>query len=218
MLRQGYSHSYVNHIIFAFQHWFAWQGAPIKIKALPRNKTIPKYLTKEEASKLLASCIDPRDRAIVALLLYGGLRANEVCKLTLEDVDLDRRLIRIRDPKNDVEDYVVISERCTEILRAYMSSRNGIRDNRLFHGKNGCALTYNCIRQMLRRRSKEGGIKRVTAHMLRHTLGTQLVANGCDVSFVQKQLRHRNISTTMIYVHINKEMLKKAYDKYVPEF
>lgn len=116
MLRKGYSRSYVNHIIFAFQHWFAWQGAPVKIKAIPRNKTIPRYLTTEEASKLFASCRDPRDKAIVALLLYGGLRANEVCKCNISEgtptPPTFRRLhLRTREAMQEAEAKMFLSQR-----------------------------------------------------------------------------------------------------------
>jgi len=65
---------------------------------------------------------------------------------------------------------------------------------------------------------KAGLRKDVTTHVLRHTLATNLLLNGTDVTLVQKQLRHRDIKSTMIYLHITTEKQKELYDRFSPKF
>ncbi len=217
LIKAGYSASHINQVMYGLQHYLEMRGRKIKIRRIPPVRRMPRVLSAGEVDRLLNSTGDVRDRAIMSLLFFGGLRSRELRKLRVGDVDLEKRLVRIRDSKNRIEDYVVISGGCAGDLRAWLRMRDE-RGPYLFNGKDGM-LSYGAVRKAVKRAAKKAGLEgKVTPHVLRHALASLLVANGCDVSFVQKQLRHRSISITMIYVHINKELLKKEYDRYVPWF
>ncbi len=211
----NYSASYINNVLKTFRHWFRYRGTKVKFKYLPAAEPIPNFLTLEQSRALLKSALNPMDRAILSVLLYAGLRASELCKLKVKDIDLEQRLITVRKPKNRRDDIAVISDKSAAILSQWLRIHNGQTEH-LFYTANG-DLSYDALHYRFEKYSKRLGFK-VHPHMLRHTLGTQLIANGLDVTFVQKQLRHKNIKSTMIYVHLNKDMLRKAYDEHVPKF
>jgi len=75
------------------------------------------------------------------------------------------------------------------------------------------------VSRIVKKYARKAGLKKeVTAHTLRHTLATNLLLNGADVTLVQKQLRHRDIKSTMIYLHITTEKQKELYDRFSPKF
>ena len=143
-----------------------------------------------------------------------------MCDLKTSDINLDKRNILVRSGKGDRDRVVMISRECGEILQEYIKKYKKAYDDYLFRNvANNNKITRERVTKILKKLAKEVGIeKRVFPHLLRHSLATNLLANGCDIYHIQQQLGHSDIRTTMIYVHSNTKMLKEQYDEHCPKY
>jgi integrase/recombinase XerD len=181
-----------------------------------RSSHLPNYLNDEEAHRLLQSAEDDaRDRAILHVLGYGGLRVGELCRLEIEDLDLGHSLLRVRGGKGDKDRVVVFEETTQRALEAWLGERSqkALGTPRLF------PVSTSTVERMVRTRAERAGIsKRVTPHTLRHTLATSLLKRGLDLRFIQKQLGHASVATTQIYTHVDTGALQDAYGRAHPTY
>ncbi len=181
-----------------------------------RASKLPNFLTEDEAHALLASAVDDaRDCALLHVLGYGGLRVGEVCRLSVEDLDLDQGLLRVRAGKGDKDRMVVVEASTCNALRTWLAVRSerSVGDTRVF------PMCRESVQRMVRERAREAGIaKKVTPHTLRHTLATTLLKKGLDLRFIQKQLGHASVATTQIYTHVDTGALQEAYQRSKPTY
>lgn len=179
------------------------------------RKSLPKYLTMEQAAKLLRSVSGPnerRDYAILMLFLNCGIRRSELVGLNLSDVYEDR--IRVVG-KGNKERFVYFGTPCRKAIDAYMSERNKkvLTDNRaLFGSRNGNRISVTAVHRLVEKALKQAGLDytQFSAHKLRHTAATMMLSGGVDVKTVQEVLGHENLNTTQIYTHIENTELKIA--------
>jgi integrase/recombinase XerD len=181
-----------------------------------RPERLPRFLSEEETHRLFEAAHEsPRDNAILHVLAFGGLRVSEVCHIQLEDLELDRNLLHVRSGKGDKDREVVIEDRTRGALDRYLAERTlaGIGSSRLF------AVEPVTVERMVRRAAQRAQIgRKVTPHMLRHTLATALLSRGCDIRYIQKLLGHASVATTQIYTHVDTQALRDAYQKAKPEY
>ncbi len=218
MRSNGNSASSRFNTLTALQHWFGFNGNEVRFKKPKRQKKSPTYLTESEARRLLEACENAKEEAIISMLLYSGLRVSELCALDRTDIDFDDKLIHVRKGKGNTDEYVAVDSEALECARTLLTER---RDSKpfLFANRRGSRYTRKGIALIVKAVAERAGIgKHVTPHVLRHTLATNLLKNGCSLPFIQQQLRHRQIETTMVYLHSDKEMLKSAYEKHRPRF
>lgn len=213
----GRSPARLGNIIKMFRHWCEYSETETpKLKA-PRdhNKRIV-YLTELEAARLLEACQDMRDYALLCVMLYGGLRRREAAMLRWEDVDLGQRLITVHGSKTHHTADVPISPKAVLALGQW---KVRCSDEYVFPSRKGRAMNPDRIGRIVKKYARKAGLKKdVTAHTLRHTLATNLLLNGADVTLVQKQLRHRDIKSTLVYLHITTEKQKELYDRFSPRY
>ena len=220
MLKRKLSPARLGNIIKMFKHYCAWADKGLPDVKAPRDtgKRIV-FLTEMEATMMLHKCINYRDYAILCLLLYGGLRRSEVVNLKLHDLDLENRIITVRTTKTHIEAESIISKKVVGALKDWLKRRPEVTHDYVFTSRNGGKIGPDRITRLVKEYANKAGIKKnVTAHVLRHTLATNLLTNGADISFVQKQLRHRNIQSTLVYLHITTEKQKEMYDRFCPSF
>jgi integrase/recombinase XerD len=181
-----------------------------------RAAKLPNFLNEDETHRLLESARgQPRLSAMLHLLCYGGLRVGELCRLELQDLDLDRGLVKVRKGKGDKDRILVIDDTTVTSLREWISVRGaaGIRPESVF------GLSSGTVERLVRRAAKDAGIQRkVTPHTLRHTLATTLLRHGLDIRYIQKQLGHASVATTEIYTHVDTEALQEAYKAAKPKY
>ncbi|HTT35133.1 MAG TPA: site-specific tyrosine recombinase/integron integrase [Thermoplasmata archaeon] len=186
------------------------------LEAPRRPERLPHYLSEEEMHRLFEAVRPvPRDSAIVHVLAFGGLRVGELCHLALEDLEFDRNLLHVRSGKGDKDREVVIEERTRAALDRYLTERTlaGEGSTRLF------PVGPVTVERMVRRAAQAAGIpRRVTPHMLRHTLATALLSRGCDIRYIQKLLGHASVATTQIYTHVDTQALRDAYTRAKPQY
>ena len=179
------------------------------------RKSLPKYLTLEQSSRLLQAVSgqnQARDYAILMLFLNCGIRRSELVGLNISDVYEDR--IRVVG-KGNKERIVYFGASCRKAIDAYLSERAKVilSDNRaLFGSRNGNRISVDAVHALVKKAFLKAGLDatQFSAHKLRHTAATMMLSGGVDVKTVQEVLGHENLNTTQIYTHIENTELKIA--------
>ena len=191
-------------------------GVADQLEPPRRPERLPRYLSEEEMHRLLAVVEgSPRDSAIVHVLAFAGLRVSEVCHLELEDVEFERNILHVRSGKGDKDREVILEDRSRAAIDRYLAARGAgaAPDRRLF------PVGPVTVERIVRRAAAAAQIpRRVTPHMLRHTLATALLSRGCDIRYIQKLLGHASVATTQIYTHVDTTALRTAYQRAKPEY
>jgi integrase/recombinase XerC len=193
-----------------------------KIKRPKFEKKLPHFFSEEEMAKLLSipdqtSIYGIRNRAILELLYSSGLRISELAGIQLNDLDLRRKLVRVGG-KGNKERIVPVGEQAAQAVRDYLAVRDRLAGqdspNRLFLTKSGKEFDGKqldiILKGYIRLVAQQKGY---SAHTLRHSFATHLMARGADIRAIQEMLGHANLSTTEIYTHVTLEDIKAAYRK-----
>lgn len=215
----------------ALYHWIERRqgriegGSPFQYLQEPkRPDTLPKAITFPEFTLLLHSIkgehwADHRDRLIIKMLYYTGMRASELLSLRVEDIQLELRRLHVMRWKTSKEEYIPISRSLLLELAAWLGEqRPTVNHGALWPSvktprTSGEALVYNGLKQMLRRRCKQAGIKVYRPHAFRHGCAVHIVQRGGDISLVKELLGHRDLMTTQVYLRFDLSQLTSAYDK-----
>ena len=185
---------------------------------------LPKYLTKEEAARLLAApntaeYEDIRDRAMLELLYASGLRVTELVSLKMESANLQDGWVRVLG-KGNKERMVPVHARALAAVRVYIAERERRFKNppaELFLGRTGKKISRIQFWRRLSELGTRAGIKQhLHPHLLRHTFATHLLQGGADLRSVQEMLGHADLATTQIYTHLDASALKAAHAKHHP--
>lgn len=161
-----------------------------------------------------------RDIAIVETFFATGARVYEVANIELRNINLESGVICFMG-KGGKERIIQIAEKSVlNILRRYYNeNQKSIQKcGYFFVNQRGSRYTEQSIREMLKKNTKQAGIKRnITPHMFRHSFATYLIEEGVDVSCVQQILGHSSIRTTQIYIHLaaqkQADILKKLHPR-----
>lgn len=173
----------------------------------------PTYLRDHERDRLLALIEAPRDHAIVALLVYAGLRLNELCMLDRSDVDFPERTILVRFAKRGKWRQLRLHPAAELALRGYLKTRSDELAP-LFLSKRRRRIARRTVEGMLDRYTPGlATSKRITPHCLRHTFATALLRRCRDLRIVQRALGHASITTTTIYTQLEDDEMFGAIDQ-----
>ena len=171
------------------------------------RKSLPRYLTLDQSAALLQAVSgqnEKRDYAILMLFLNCGIRRSELVGLNLTDVYEDR--IRVVG-KGNKERIVYMGSSCRRAIDRYLEERNNIvlTDNQaLFGSRDKNRISVSAVHRLVKKHLLESGLdaSQFSAHKLRHTAATLMLANGVDLKTLQEVLGHENLNTTQIYTHI----------------
>jgi site-specific recombinase XerD len=180
-------------------------------RGLPLPKVahkLPTCLTEQQAKRLLEAAHTPWHRAMVALLLFAGLRRSEVMGINLEDLELPSGLTGngqlLVHGKGAKQRVVPLTAVVVHSLKEYIACRPQTESAQLFVSRiGGHPIAGRIANRMLSRVLKEAGLEGegFTPHKLRHTFATHLIRNGVDVRTVQELLGHSDLATTARYLH-----------------
>lgn len=219
LMLAGYDAEYVRNVVLSFRNYGEWLGVDLAVKPPPKPKPrVPKFLTEEEVQAFMFVVDSVRDRALFSFLAYSGLRCQELCNLHRENVNFEKGAVLVQEGKGGNSSEVPVAPAALEALSEYLRLR---KDEAawLFPGPHGEKLSTNRVRVLARRYGRKAGIpKTVSPHMFRHALATNLLAKGCPLPFVQRQLRHSRIETTLIYLHLSDKNLRDNYARFVPSY
>lgn len=181
-----------------------------------QQRRLPESLEPTDVSAFLADLGTHRDRAMVLLMVFGGLRSAEVRALRLADVDQGRRKVRVIG-KGGKERTVPVDGAFFSELAAYLRTERepGLRTEQCFvvlKGPTaGQAVTEAGLRSIFRYHRASSGAARVRPHRLRHTYGTELAAAGIDLLALRDLMGHASPETTAAYVHLSNEHIAGEY-------
>jgi len=176
----------------------------------------PESLDAADVSAFVTDLGTHRDRAIVLLMVFGGLRAAEVRALRLADVDQGRRQVRVVG-KGGRERTVPVDRAFFSEVAAYLRVERpaGVRTAECFVVLRGAtagrAMTEAGMRSVFRYHRVTSGATRVRPHRLRHTYGTELAAAGIDLLVLRELMGHASPETTAGYVHLSNEHVAAEY-------
>jgi site-specific recombinase XerD len=203
---RGLSPATVNQALSAMDSLFRFLGlgaAIVRREELAR--AAPKALDLEQKRALLRAAEEStaRDRAIVALLLFTGLRLSEVAALRVADVRISARkgIVVVRSGKGDVYREVELNALLRGMLDEWITQRADVAaadEDRFFVAREGRALSARSIDLAVRRVAGRAGLE-LSAHVLRHTFVTDLVRAGNDLVLVAELAGHRRLETTRRY-------------------
>lgn len=175
------------------------------------------FLDFREVGRILGRAKSFRDRLLILIGLFSGLRVSELVCLTTDDVDLGRKTLRVLHGKGDKLRYVPIHDRLVEPLRLYLE---GHSRGWLFPSKRcaGQHLSARAMRHLLRTAGRKAGVKRqggqaVHPHALRRYFASRLIETGSDVVELQKLMGHADLSSAMAYLDAFPERLRGAIDR-----
>ena len=202
-----------------------------KVRRQARGGLSPdKYLTRSQQQKLLSyvkaqadlsrargSARGVIDELICLLLVYAGLRADELCNLKLRDLPVHhgKNCILIENGKGGVSRTIDIPEKLSKTIKRFCKvlAKGFNPEDYLFISSRGKPLCYMTLYQKIRRMGDRSGIGKLHPHMLRHTYATRLYGIEKDLLFVSDQLGHSNVSTTHIYAKTDSESRRKQVEK-----
>ncbi len=202
---------------------------PAALVATPKlPKRLPPHLTVDQAFQLLATPQGEtplllRDRAILELFYGSGIRVGELTGLSVDDLDLEQRLVRVMG-KGKRERIVPIGRPAADAVTAYLGVRamlGGASQGKrgpLFLNHRGGRLTPRSVERLLEKYLRQSGVgKAITPHGLRHSFATHLLQAGADLRVIQELLGHSKLTTTQRYTHVNLDQLMAVYDKAHPK-
>lgn len=190
----------------------------VDIVSPKKTHTVPRYLSLDEAYKMLDTVDGPyaaRDFCILLLLVTCGMRVSELVKLDLDDIRDDKLRLQGKGRK---ERFVYLNDACLNATTAYLRERATypiITDkNAMFISRNkGSRISVRRVQQIVEKALRKAGLagKGLSTHKLRHTAATLMYQSGAaNVLELKEILGHTSISTTELYTHVDDEQLRQA--------
>lgn len=201
---------------------------PMELIETPKiGRKLPDTLSLNEIDKLIAA-IDlskeegHRNKAIIETLYSCGLRVSELVSLKISDLFFDEGFIKVTG-KGNKQRFVPIAKSTQNLIELYQKSiRNHLQiykkdEDTLFLNRRGKQLTRAMIFTIIKNLAIEINLqKNISPHTLRHSFATHLLENGADLRSIQMLLGHESITTTEVYVHVDRRHLKNVLDAFHP--
>ncbi|WP_299527415.1 site-specific tyrosine recombinase XerD [uncultured Lutibacter sp.] len=197
------------------------------IEAPKIGRKLPDTLSLEEID-LLISAIDlsepqgERNRTILETLYSCGLRVSELTSLQLSDLFFDEGFIRVIG-KGNKQRFIPINVQTQKYIELYVSAirshiaiQKGFEDT-VFLNRRGKNLSRVMIFTIIKNLAIKIGLKKkISPHTFRHSFATHLLERGADLRAIQQMLGHESITTTEIYMHLDKSFLKEVVNTFHP--
>jgi site-specific recombinase XerD len=183
------------------------------VKGARREEKEPNILYKEQYKALLYEASNNiRDYAIIQTFLQTGIRLGELANVRVDDLDLEHRILTVRQGKGKKDRQIPLVEDAVKALRNYLRYRNTeliVDDEILFLAKNGTSLNVSTVKYTVAKYVKKAGIrKKVSVHTLRHTFGAHKADKNMSLATLQELMGHKKKETTLKYIHLAKTNLR----------
>ncbi|RIV45557.1 site-specific tyrosine recombinase XerD [Flagellimonas pelagia] len=215
---------FFNYLIFEDYR----EDNPMELIETPKiGRKLPDTLSVDEINDLI-NAIDlskpegERNRAILETLYGCGLRVSELINLKLSDLYFDEDFIKVTG-KGNKQRFVPISDFNKKYINLY---RNQVRvhlpihkehQDFVFLNRRGKQLTRAMIFTIIKQLAEQIGLKKsISPHTFRHSFATHLLENGADLRAIQQMLGHESITTTEVYMHVNRVHLSKVLNEFHP--
>lgn len=204
------------------------QENPMELIASPKiGRKLPDTLSVEEINQLLQA-IDrstpegERNRAMLETLYGCGLRVSELLELRLSDLFFNEGFLKVTG-KGNKQRFVPVgshNQQCIELyrkeIRPQFKPEKAFSDH-LFLNRRGRRLSRAMVFEIVKRLREKAGIrKKVSPHTFRHSFATHLLENGADIRAIQQMLGHESITTTEVYMHVDRSHLSEILQRFHP--
>jgi integrase/recombinase XerD len=154
-----------------------------------------------------------QETTLIETMFSTGMRVSEVVATNIAQLDMERLVISVRGKGNREREIPIVCEAFREALSQHLAQRvakEATAESPLFINRRGVRMSDQSARTILRRHAARIGARRITPHMLRHTIATLLLEDGVDLRHIQRLLGHSSIATTTIYVHVSERSQRQA--------
>ncbi len=189
-------------------------SSPTETIHMPNKERKRKVVLRtDEYSRMLSEAGgNPRDFAILQLFLQTGIRVSALIAITLEDLDLQNRVLKVHGKGNKERD-IPLEKKSVQALKSWLSLRPESQDRHLFLNYSGEGLSIRGVRKIVDKYLRKAGItKQISCHGLRRTFGSAKAGKGMNAFQLQKLMGHERITTTIEYVEIGQEELRRAME------
>lgn len=216
--------SFFNFLIFEGYR----EDQPLDLMESPKiGRMLPDTLSTDDIDKIIGT-IDlskpegERNRAILECLYGCGLRVSEAVNLQISDLFFEEGFIKVSG-KGNKQRFVPIAEETIKFIKIYQEHvrvhskvKKEFQDI-LFLNRRGGKLSRAMIFTIIKDLVKKAGIqKNVSPHTFRHSFATHLLEHGADLRAIQQMLGHESITTTEIYMHLDRSHLREVMEKFHP--
>ncbi len=219
--------SFFNYLVFEDYR----KSSPMELIEVPKTgRKLPDTLSVKEIDELIGAIVlgdesegrGERDRAMLETLYSCGLRVSELVTLKISDLFFEEGFIKITG-KGSKQRFVPISGPTEKFILIYKNQvRNKLdiqkgHEDTLFLNRRGRGLTRAMIFTIIKRLADKIGLdKTISPHTFRHSFATHLLENGADLRSIQLMLGHESITTTEIYMHLDRKFLSSVLNAYHP--
>lgn len=198
-----------------------------QIEAPKIGRKLPHTLSLNEIDRMvtaidLSNGLGERNRAIIETLYSCGLRASELTHLKISDLYFEEGFIKVTG-KGNKQRFVPIGDNTKKYINLYKQHARAALNigtdykDTLYLNRHGKKLTRAMIFTIVKKLAQNAGIKKsISPHTFRHSFATHLLENGADLRAIQMMLGHESITTTEIYMHLDKSHLKRIMHEFHP--
>lgn len=184
------------------------------------GRKLPIWLTEPERKRVLKQGLSRRDRAILTLFLYSGLRCNELRMLDVEDLDFEAMTIFVRYGKRSKQRIVPLHAEAAAAVDAYLSPpgspfEGGRRTTGpVFLSERKQRISLRRLRSLIKNLGQHANLRKdLHPHALRHSFAVALLEANVDLETIRDLLGHDSIETTSIYLHCSTAKRRAAVDR-----
>lgn len=219
------------------QRLFAWlcrkrwlEANPASELDLPKpEKRLPEEaLSRSEVESILSApdISDPlgiRDRAIMELFYSTAIRRAEMARLSISDLNLEKRILWVRKGKGQKDRVVPVGSRALQWVEKYLDAVRpllvpSVDEHAFFLSGYGHPFTPDALGHLVTKyiRSADIGRTKGGCHLFRHTCATHMLEGGADIRYIQQLLGHESLETTAIYTAVNIAQLQAVHERCHP--
>ena len=189
-----------------------------RLPAFYKDESMDAYFEGTKGDPEFGTLEQKLNRLIISLLASCGLRRSELIGLNVGNVDFSRRVLRVRGKGDKMREIPLIPSLCKEIS-LYLNAVSSLTDDAsdpdapLLRTPKGARLYPVFVDRVVKK--ELAGVPDITVrrspHVLRHTLATELLADGADLNSIKELLGHSSLAATQVYTHNTVERLQKVY-------
>ncbi|MCB1176652.1 MAG: tyrosine-type recombinase/integrase [Leptospiraceae bacterium] len=210
------------HLIISSLHFFFRDATGLypnlKIERPKKERNLPEILNKDEVLKIIRATDNLKHRALLSLVYSSGLRVSEVVNLKIEDIDKERKIVKVASQDGKPNRTTILSRMGIDHVEEYLLHvGNPIL---LFPGQDSMRpISIRSAEKIFEAAKKKAGItKKVSIHSLRHAFATHLFESGTSIKYIQSLLGHKNLQTTQVYQLISEKRKENENSEKVVNF
>jgi len=220
-IEDKYSYHHITATIRSLEKYMGFLGHEIKM-GRPRK---PKYIQKDTLSEaqiavILSSTKKIREKSILSVLAYTGIRNEELCNLLVRDINFSDNTVFISQGKNSQDRVVPIAGECMKLVNKYLQEFPRSETSFLFTTLRGNEqYTEWALRRLVKKIVSKTEIKkRISPHTFRRAYASNMHDRGADIKTIQYLMGHSNIATTELYIMTNSRMIRANYLRFTPSY